>query len=38
MNPSSSIPTVRELIAEYAAIEERVRSVEARSSAVQCHR
>lgn len=29
MNPTSSIPTVRELIAEYASIEDRVRSVEA---------
>ena len=29
MDPTLSIPTVRELIAEYAAIEDRVRSVEA---------
>jgi hypothetical protein len=30
MIPASSIPSVRELIAEYAAIEDRVRSLEAR--------
>jgi hypothetical protein len=30
MTPASSIPSVRELIAEYASIEDRIRSVEAR--------
>ena len=30
MSPASSIPSVRELIAEYATIEDRVRSLEAR--------
>lgn len=30
MSPASSIPSVRELIAEYAAIEDRLRCVEAR--------
>jgi len=29
MIPTSSIPSVRELIAEYSAIEDRVRSLEA---------
>lgn len=29
MNPASSIPSVRELIAEYATIEDRLRSLEA---------
>ena len=31
MTPASSIPSVRELIAEYASIEDRLRSVEARA-------